>query len=67
MRKCFLYRAMETNTPIVYQQELSRFQRGCSTGQVLGTEDVGHLRSFKHLSLCLQIAARKGELQGKVN
>lgn len=37
-RKLFLQRAMETNTPIVYQEELSCIQRGCSTGQVSGVE-----------------------------
>lgn len=37
-RKLFLHRAMETNTPIIYQEELSCIQRVCSIGQVLGVE-----------------------------
>lgn len=37
-RKLFLHRAMETNTSIVYQEELSCIQTDCSIGQVLGVE-----------------------------
>lgn len=37
-RKLFLHRAMQTNTPIVYQEEFSCIQIDCSIGQVLGLE-----------------------------